>query len=139
MQGTPEQPRMAGTSGGRTALAVSSAITTALVLVQAILAGRGWFIDHEFIDIHGVVANVVVLAAIAQAVIAVLARRRRQAGRTLVGLSLATLVLVVVQLGLGYAGRDSGTAAALHVPNGVLIFGLAVATTVLTGGRGRSG
>jgi hypothetical protein len=130
---------MAGTSGGRTALAVSSAITTALVLVQAILAGRGWFIDHEFIDIHGVVANVVVLAAIAQAVIAVLARRRRQAGRTLVGLSLATLVLVVVQLGLGYAGRDSGTAAALHVPNGVLIFGLAVATTVLTGGRGRSG
>jgi hypothetical protein len=129
---------MAGTSSGRSALAIISAITTALILVQAVLAGRGWFIDHEFIDLHGVVGNVVVLAAIAQAVIAFLALRRRQAGRSLVGLSLAILALVVVQIGLGYAGRDSGTAASLHVPNGVLIFGLSVATTVLTWGRGRA-
>jgi hypothetical protein len=108
---------------------------TALILVQAILAGRGWFIDHDFIDIHGVVADVVVLVAIAQVAIAFLAVRRRQATRTLFGLSLAILVLVVVQLGLGHGGRDSGTAASLHVPNGVLIFGLSVATTVLAWGR----
>ncbi len=138
MHVTLEQPRMVGKSSGRSALAISSAILTALVLVQAILAGRGWFVNHEFIDVHGVVADVVVLAAVVQAVIAFLALRRRQAGRTLFGLNLAILVLVVVQLGLGYAGRDSDTAASLHIPNGVLIFGLSVATTVLTWGRGRA-
>lgn len=138
MQRTLDQPRMVGKSSGHSALAISSAIMTALVLVQAILAGRGWFINHDFIDIHGVVADIVVLAAIAQVVLAFLAVRRRQAGRMLFGLSLAILVLVVVQLGLGHAGRESGTAASLHIPNGVLIFGLSVATTVLTWGRGRA-
>jgi hypothetical protein len=31
---------------------------------------------------------------------------------------------MTAQIGLGYAGRDSGEAAALHLPNGVLIFGI---------------
>ena len=43
------------------------------------------------------------------------------------------VVLVVVQIGLGYGGRDSGTAASLHVPNGVLIFGLSIVAHMLLG------
>ena len=44
--------------------------------------------------------------------------------------AVATLaVLVIIQLGLGYSGRDGGNAAAWHVPLGVAIFGLSVGTT----------
>lgn len=137
MQTTHEQPSDATKNGGSSVFAISSAIMTVLVLVQAILAGRGWFVNHTFIDIHGGVADLVVLVAIAQAVIAFLAVRKRQASGTLLGLSLAILVLVFIQLGLGYGGRDSGTAASIHVPNGVLIFGLSVTTTVLAWSRRR--
>jgi hypothetical protein len=38
----------------------------------------------------------------------------------------ALLVLVISQIGLGYSGRDSADAAAVHVPMGVLTFGLSV-------------
>lgn len=34
-------------------------------------------------------------------------------------------LLVIVQTGLGYLGRDSADALAVHVPLGVLIFGIA--------------
>lgn len=138
MQMTHEQPNVTAKSGGRSALAISSAVMTVLVLIQAILAGRGWFINHTFIDIHAGVADLVVLVAIAQAVFAFRAVRRQQSGRSLLWMSLAILVLVIVQVGLGYGGKDSGTAASIHVPNGVLIFGLSVATTVLSWGRGRT-
>src|SRR5215218_1167061 len=42
------------------------------------------------------------------------------------GLGNLTLLLVIVQLALGYSGRDGGQAAAWHVPNGVLVFGLSL-------------
>ena len=45
------------------------------------------------------------------------------------------VVLVVAQLGLGYSGRDSAGAAALHVPNGVLIFGITTALVALSANR----
>jgi hypothetical protein len=41
-------------------------------------------------------------------------------------------VLVVVQIGLGYAGDDGGNAAAWHIPNGVLILGLSVVAFMQT-------
>jgi hypothetical protein len=37
------------------------------------------------------------------------------------------VLLVIGQLGLGYSGRESATALSLHIPNGVLIFGLSIA------------
>ena len=36
------------------------------------------------------------------------------------------LILTGVQLGLGFASSDNATAASLHIPNGVLIFGLSI-------------
>lgn len=99
----------------------------ALVLFQAFLAGRGWFKDYDLIDVHGMVANVVFLVAVAQAALAFLAVGR---GVPLL-LAGVLVVLVVVQIGLGFAGRESAEAAAWHIPNGVLIAGLATAHNVM--------
>jgi hypothetical protein len=41
-------------------------------------------------------------------------------------------VAVVSQIGLGYTGSDSATAAAWHVPGGVAVFGLAVWSLALS-------
>jgi hypothetical protein len=91
-----------------------------------VLAGRGWFLDGDVIKIHGYVGNATFLLAVALATLGLAATRSIR-----VVLPLALLViLTTVQIGLGYAGRDSATAAAWHVPNGVLIFGLSVLAAV---------
>jgi len=41
------------------------------------------------------------------------------------------VLLVSIQIGMGYAGRTSLGAAAWHIPNGVAIFGLAVYNVTL--------
>jgi hypothetical protein len=44
---------------------------------------------------------------------------------------LLLLVLVTVQTGLGYLGRDDTLPVAIHVPLGVFIFGFAVLISVM--------
>ena len=119
-------------SGAWTALKIVAALTPLLVLTQAVLAGRGLYINHSAIDIHGMVANGIALLVVVQAVLAWLALSRGNAGRALFGVCLALVVLVFAQIGLGYSGRDGGNAAALHIPNGVLILGLSVIAYMLT-------
>jgi hypothetical protein len=118
-------------SGLVSAYRVAASLTAVLVLVQAILAGRGLFRDADLIDVHGYVGNAVFLLVVVQGGLAV--ALRGPAGRSGVFLALngALIALTVAQIGLGYAGRESGEAAAWHVPNGVLIFGLAVANLAL--------
>jgi hypothetical protein len=106
--------------------------TAVLVLAQAILAGRGWFVDLDLIDVHGLVGNLTFLVAIGLVVLAYLAWSRGTLGRLELGLSALLVLLVAAQLGLGYSGRDSAGAAALHVPNGVLIFGISTALVALS-------
>ena len=106
-------------------------ITAILVMVQALLAGRGWFVDVGLIEVHGWVGNATFLAAIALLAVAFATWRRGTLGRGTVILSGVLLILVVAQLGLGYSGRESAAAASWHVPNGVLIFGLSAAILVL--------
>jgi hypothetical protein len=106
-------------------------VTVALVLVQAILAGQGLFDDPEQLDVHGFVGNLTFLAVVGQAILAYLATTRRAIGRLELALNALLVLLVVAQLGLGYSGRDSADAAAWHVPNGVLIFGLASALVAM--------
>ena len=101
-----------------------AALTAALVLVQALLAGRGWFLDADLIEVHGYVGNAVFLAAVVQVGLAVALGAPAAVRSQLLLVAGAIALLTVAQIGLGYAGRESGQAAAWHVPNGVLIFGL---------------
>jgi hypothetical protein len=113
------------------ALMIVSGITAALVLVQAMLAGRYLFGDSDLLDTHEVVANLVFLSALAQAVLAYLAMSRRLATPPDLVASIILVVLVIAQIGLGYAGEDGGEAAKLHVPNGVLVFGVSIVAFML--------
>lgn len=98
-----------------------------LVLLQAALAGRGLYFNHHLIDIHGYVANFIFLVVIVQVALAFLAGIRGPRRSMVIGVNVLLLLLVLAQIGLGYSGRDEGhTAASIHIPNGVLIFGLAV-------------
>ncbi|MGH2585999.1 MAG: DUF6220 domain-containing protein [Dehalococcoidia bacterium] len=101
------------------------------VFIQAIFAGQGLFEDTDLLDIHGGLGTLTLLLAVIQAALILLAGFRGRARVALIGMSLALVVLIVVQLGLGYSGRDGGQAAAIHVPNGLVVFGLAVGTATM--------
>ena len=94
-----------------------------LVLVQAWMAGHSnrLFGDLD-ITIHGIVGNVSYLIAVGALVLTIVAR----ANKATIGVAAAIVVLMTLQIGLGYSGRDAADAAAWHIPNGVAIFGLAV-------------
>jgi hypothetical protein len=85
------------------ALMLVSGLTAALVLVQAMLAGRFLYIDADLIDVHEVVANIVFLSALAQAILAYLAMSRRLATRADLVAAVVLVVLVIAQIGLGYS------------------------------------
>jgi hypothetical protein len=99
-------------------------LTGGAVLLQAVLAGRGWFIDYDLIEVHGLIGNLTFLLAMLLVVGAWLGRQSGVMTNTELIMSIALLALVAAQLGLGYSGRDSQTAASLHVPNGILVTGL---------------
>lgn len=96
-------------------------VVAVLVLVQAVLAGRTLFGSWS-ITVHGIVGNATFALAAVVAVIAAVG----QAGRHAVVVAAALTVVLTAQIGLGYAGRESLEAAAWHIPNGVLAFGLSV-------------
>jgi len=102
-----------------------SALTVVLVLLQAFMAGRGWFIDPDLLKDHGYVGDVTFVSVALQCILVSQIGLVNPLRNRLIGLNGLLLILVTVQLALGYSGRDSSTAAAWHVPNGVLIFGLA--------------
>jgi hypothetical protein len=96
------------------------------ILIQAFFAGRGLFLDNDLIDVHGVLGNVTLLLVIVQAALVLFAGLRGSTRIPLIVVSVLLVVLVIVQIALGYSGRDGGQAAAWHVPNGVLVFGLSL-------------
>lgn len=101
------------------------------ILIQAFLAGRGLFLDNDLIDVHGGLGNVTLLLAIVQAALVLFAGLRGSTRIPLIVVSVLLAVLVIVQLALGYSGRDGGQAAAWHVPIGVLVVGLSVGVNAL--------
>lgn len=116
-------PMPAGFRPLLTAHRIAAALIVVLVLVQAVIAGRSNRLFGSWdIELHGILGNVVLLAALGEAALVVLGRWGRAAAVT-VGL---LVVAVVAQIGLGYTGRDSVGAAAWHIPLGVSVFGLAV-------------
>lgn len=99
-------------------------LTAALVVIQAALAGRGFFIDYDLIKIHGDVGSVTFVVCVVLVAIAVRGYRAGALDRYDLIVSGVLLLLIAGQLGLGYGGRDSKVAASLHWPNGVLITAL---------------
>jgi 4-amino-4-deoxy-L-arabinose transferase-like glycosyltransferase len=109
-----------------------------LVLAQAFFAGRWLTYGGNALDIHAGIADVTFLAVVAQTVLAFVAGPRGADRRLLLGLGVVLVVLTAAQIGLGYAGHNNGgEAKALHIPNGVLILGLATfnATLLRRGAR----
>ena len=99
-----------------------SAITMALVLIQAVLIGQGLFLgDPSQITLHGWIGNLTFVGAIVLAGFVAICVRRGELNRSALGLGVVIALLTVAQIGLGYSGRGGGTPAALHIPNGVLI------------------
>ena len=92
----------------------------AVVLVLAVLAGRFLFLGDAIIELHGYVGNGVFFLAVVNVGLALKAGARGVA----VGVAVAIALLAFAQVGLGYVGRETDDAAALHVPNGVLLMGL---------------
>ena len=100
-----------------------SILTAVLLLIQPILAGQfAYNGKSDLEDVHQMVANVIFLTAVGQLVLAFLARKTYGVG--LVGHNAGLVVLVVAQIGLGYAGRDNEDQLAYHIPLGVLLFGM---------------
>jgi hypothetical protein len=99
------------------------------VLMQAVLAGQGWFVDQGLFAMHGAIGHGVLLVS------ALVATFTWLVGTTRVVAILASLMALglVGQTGLGYAGRrgELAAASAAHVPLGVGLLGLSVAVAVL--------
>lgn len=97
-----------------------AAITAALILVQAVLAGRHLFGTWS-ITVHGVLGNVTFMVAVILAVAITVTRTKRAAWTGWI-----LVILLTAQIGLGYSSRSSLEAGAWHIPLGVAAFGLAV-------------
>ncbi len=116
------------------AFKIVSTLTVALFLLQPVLAAQGYWradVYPDLIDFHGFVGNAAFLVVIAQTALALYGVTKRLLSSRLAFINIAILGLVVAQIGLGYTGRESAVAVSWHVPNGVLLFGLAVLNATL--------
>ena len=102
-----------------------SILTAGLLLLQPILIGQYLARPEHtwYKDAHNILANVVFVTVLLQLILAFMARRTF--GMGLVGHNIGLLVLVGVQIGLGMAASDGhATEKAIHIPLGVLLFGM---------------
>ncbi|WP_144120198.1 hypothetical protein [Catellatospora sichuanensis] len=102
-----------------------AAATTGLVLVQPVLAGLFVTGDVGMLDLHGIAASFLVMLVFFQLLAAILVWRPGRGPAWPIGACVAAFVLVELQSGLGYA-----RAVAVHMPLGVLLFGLSVALLI---------
>lgn len=102
---------------------IAAIATSVLVVIQAFLAGRGFFIDYDLIKLHGNIGSITFIAALLVLWFAFAGMKEGSLDRIDVAIGVVMVLLLFAQFGLGYGGRDSRTAASLHIPNGVLITG----------------
>lgn len=102
-------------------------LTAVLLIVQPILIGQ-YFNDPDYLDLHGIVANVIFLSVVAQTVVCFLGRSRWGFGTVIANLVLA--FLTTAQIGLGYSA-DGPSDVEVHLPVGVLMFGLGLVIAML--------
>ena len=106
--------------------AILTGLTSLSIFVQAIIAGLFVSQPHRgsWIDVHSIVANVVVVLALATAIFTIVMLRR--ALRSVMWGSVALFVLVVVQVVIGHLITDASLDGliAVHVPLAFVVFGL---------------
>jgi hypothetical protein len=100
---------------------VAGIATTVLVVIQAAMAGRGFFFGGEMIKRHGEVGNITFLAGLVMLGFAFSGFRQKKLDQFDLVVAALMVLLIMAQFGLGYGGRENSTAASLHWPNGVLI------------------
>ena len=93
-------------------------INLALVALQPLSAGLFLSGYERAVTLHAVVALALLLGALIQAVTAIILWRRLGIPGSLAALSIGLLVIMFVQVGLGYNKQYW-----LHVPIGVALFG----------------
>ncbi len=104
-------------------------ITTLVVFIQLLLGG---LVTFEFLGVlpHIVLGFIILALAVAIVIAEFTAEPEIKPARMM---SIGLLVLLLIQIMLGYATLDSGSAiiAWVHLLNSLLIFGLLVSATVL--------
>jgi hypothetical protein len=127
----PHTPPGPGDIRGTRPFAALCVLTSAAIFAQAVIAGL--FVGHEdedgWVTVHGVVADVSWVLALAAAVCGVV--RLRRGARRLVVASVALFALTLAQTGIGHLITDLGHDGLIvvHVPLAVAIFGLTVWVT----------
>lgn len=106
-------------------LRVTALLVAAGVLLQAILAGSFVTGDVGLLELHSANAGVVTTLAFLQLVAAILLWRPGRGVVWPIWASVASFVLVETQAGFGYARQIE-----LHIPMGVLLFGVTVGLLV---------
>jgi hypothetical protein len=106
------------------------------ILVQAVLAGQGWFVDQGLLVLHGGIGHGVLTLAL---LVAGWTWWRRPSPMV-VALATAGVLGLIAQTGLGYTGRRGGVALAssLHIPLGTVLLASSVVLAVLVSLRARS-
>lgn len=107
-------------------------IAAALVLIQAVLAGQWLAGNAAIIEVHGWLGSGTFLLTLLLAGVSLLGWRQGVFDSKPFAVSVGLALLLIAQLGLGYVGRSNATAASLHLPLGVLIFGALLTLFALT-------
>jgi hypothetical protein len=111
-------------SGLLTTYRVLTVVSAVMVLVMAAIAGHSVrMFGSGDIEVHGYLGELLFALSVVMVVLSFLTQTRG----VVVGHAVAFAALCFAQVGLGFVGRETLEAAAWHIPNGVLIMGVAVA------------
>jgi hypothetical protein len=125
MRRTQSQPPIAG-PGVSGSLPFALTISVGIgVLVEAVLAGVfvGGHHPHA-VNVHQLVGPLLILPAIAAAVLIRVRSRATPSGRRAFRTGVGITAALIVETALGLASDDHPGILALHVPVGVVLFGL---------------
>ena len=125
---TPHADTAARTPRSRLLVVVAWLVPIGIML-QAALAGQGWFVEPSLIATHGGVGH----GVLGLSLIATVLAWWRRPSWTVVVLTTASLVGLIAQTGLGYTGRRGGVglASSVHIPLGTLLFATTLVVAVL--------
>ncbi|HEU0163466.1 MAG TPA: hypothetical protein VFQ54_00400 [Thermomicrobiales bacterium] len=102
------------------------------VLVESVFASQGLFNSKpEMIDGHRRLGNLLGVVTVLTLGVAIYCWRKGRFSPAPMIRGTVIVVLIVIQIILGYATRDSTNAIVWHIPTGVALMGLATANAAL--------